>query len=91
MAFGFLDKLFDHDRDGKLSFLEETMKNATIAATLDEIEQEEKAAAAEEASYNLLLEGLDEEELRNMYPWEREDALHMAGLDPEDYAYLDES
>jgi hypothetical protein len=43
-----------------------------------------------ERSVNLIIAGLDENDLRAMNSWDRWDALEEAGLDPEDYDYLAE-
>lgn len=43
---------------------------------------------AVERSVNLIIAGLDENDLRSMSSWDRWDALEEAGLDPEDYDYL---
>lgn len=45
---------------------------------------------AVERSVNLIIAGLDENDLRAMNSWDRWDALEEAGLDPEDYDYLAE-
>ena len=41
-----------------------------------------------ERSVNLVISGLDVDELRAMSAWDRWEALEDAGLDPEDYDYL---
>lgn len=45
---------------------------------------------AVERSVNLIIAGLDEGDLRSMNPYDRWEALEDAGLDPEDYSYLEE-
>lgn len=45
---------------------------------------------AVERSVNLIIAGLDENDLRSMNAYDRWEALEDAGLDPEDYDYLEE-
>ena len=53
-------------------------------------EVEDDLFTAVERSVNLIIAGLDENDLRAMNSWDRWDALEEAGLDPEDYDYLAE-
>ena len=53
-------------------------------------EVEDDLFTAVERSVNLIIAGLDENDLRAMNSWDRWDALEEAGLDPEDYVYLAE-
>ena len=53
-------------------------------------EVEDDLITAVERSVNLIIAGLDENDLRAMNSWDRWDALEAAGLDPEDYDYLAE-
>lgn len=53
-------------------------------------EVEDDLFTAVERSVNLIIAGLDENDLRAMNSWDCWDALEEAGLDPEDYDYLAE-
>lgn len=53
-------------------------------------EVEDDLFTAVERSVNLIIAGLNENDLRAMNSWDRWDALEEAGLDPEDYDYLAE-
>ena len=53
-------------------------------------EVEDDLFTAVERSVNLIIAGLDENDLRAMNSWDRWDALEEAGRDPEDYDYLAE-
>lgn len=85
--FGFFDRMFDFDRDGKLNAFEK-------AAELSFMDSLLRQDSAGDGYSSMSLEpdifgdaGLDYDDLEMMDPAERRDALEDAGLDPDDFDF----
>ena len=77
---GILGNMFDFNRDGELSAVEQAMEYEFLDSRDEEYEDDEDLTELE-------LSGLDPEELEYMDEDERREALEDAGLDPDDYDF----
>lgn len=87
VGYGFSGRSWGNRRTGAGAECFASRSHRTVPAGR---EVDEDVFAAVERSVNLIIAGLDEENLRAMNPYDRWDALEDAGLDPEDYGYLDD-
>ena len=84
IMFGFFDKLFDLNHDGKMDATERALEFTFMEETIfkDENESEEDYEETE-----LELAGIDPEELEYMDDDERREILEEAGLDPDEFDF----
>ena len=80
--FGWINKSFDFDRDGKLSDREAIFAMNTFAAMA-----EARSSAEEKSLFELAASGVDVSSFDFMDADERREAIEDAGLDPEDYDF----
>ena len=96
MSKGIFGSMFDFNRDGKLNAAEQ----AAEFMFLQSLTEEECDDAGDDVDFfddddeddldtDLMLAGLDKDELMRMDEEERREALEDAGLDPYDYDDLD--
>lgn len=84
--------VFDFNRDGRMSSFERAAEFTFLHQVTDHQSAEKDAGAVDDEivrSIALVVAGLDEDELRLMDEYERREVIEDAGLDPDNYDYLD--
>ena len=103
MSKGIFGGLFDFNHDGKVSGFERAAELGFLHDLMESEKKSTNAAStglfscsssfsdeeSDDRSLDLMIAGLDEDELRWMDDFERRETLEGAGLDPADYDYLD--
>ena len=106
MGKGIFGGLFDFNRDGKMSAFERASEFAFLHHIMESEEKAKSQSSgsydfsssaigtdddeSEDKSLDLMIAGLDEFELSLMDEDDRRTALEDAGLDPLDFAYLED-
>ena len=81
---GLVENMFDLNRDEKIDSLE----SAIALMAYDDLETEgEGETDIDDEDTELMLAGIDPEELEYMDAEERREVLEEAGLDPDDYDF----
>ena len=84
MMSGLVENMFDLNRDEKIDSLE----SAIALMAYDDLETEgEGETDIDDEDTELMLAGIDPEELEYMDAEERREVLEEAGLDPDDYDF----
>lgn len=104
MGKGIFGGLFDFNHDGKMSSFEKAAELGFLHHIMESDKKEAESRASsfggdlfsdsddddhEDQSLDLMVAGLDEFELSLMDDDDRRTALEDAGLDPDDFGYLD--